>query len=412
MTDSIKVAFLSALLLAGCGGPEEGAEPEMIVEVRTAQARVEDVEQILSAPANIFPISEAKVASKLTAPIARLGARKGDRVLKGQILAWLRSDDLDAQLAEALAQVADAEANLEKVSAGTLPTEIERAQGELERTTSALTEAKQIFERRRDLVAEGALSERDLLLAKTQYEQAQTANRVAKTALELLSGQSRLQDIRIAESGLSQAKARSQFVEAQLGFGRVESPSPGYVTDQFLYPGDMAQPGTPIFTVMDLSTVVARGHFPEENAGELRRGQDCRFAGIDSLNGGHAGKLTVVNQAVDAARRSVEAWCEIPNRDSGIKAGLFGQVSVVTGRRRDAVTVPRAAVEFDRDRERGVVWSVGADNRAHEHRVRTGVVSPTTVEVLDGIEIGATVVVEGGYGLSEGLAVRHSELQE
>ena len=45
----------------------------------------------------------------------------------------------------------------------------------------------------------------------------------------------------------------------------------------------------------------------------------------------------------------------------------------------------------------------------HEHRVQVGVVAGATVEILEGIEVGQTVVVEGGYGLSEGLTVREAE---
>jgi len=403
------ILVLAILALGGCAAPEETADPRVVVEVRTAKATVQDVEEVVLAPAIIFPWSEAKVASQLTAPIARLDVRKGDRVSPGQALAWLRDDDLDAQLADAAAQVADATANLERTSAGTLPTDRERAQGEVEQTASALAVAKQIFERRQTLVAEGALPQRELLIAKTQYEQAQTASRVAQSALELLTGQSQLQDKRIAESRLEQAAARFDLAKAQLAFARIESPSSGVVTEQFLYPGDMARPDAPIFTVMDLSVAVARGQFPEEKAGGLRAGQRCRFTGVDAPGFARSGRLTVVSQAVDPMRRTVEAWCEIPNSNGALKAGGFGQMTVVLGLRRDALTVPLAAIEFEPDRKHGVVWTVGSDNLAHENRAEAGVVSGATVEILEGVENGDTVVVEGGYGLSEGFAVRQAE---
>lgn len=404
-----KFLVIAALASSGCNAPQEEVEPELVVEVRTAQASARDVEVTVTAPATIYPVAEARVAPKLTAPIARLAVRKGDRVTKGQALAWLRSEDLDAQLAEAKAQVTDAEATLAKVSAGTLPTEMERAQGEVERTDAALAEAKQIFERRQALVAEGALPERDLLLAKTQYDQAQTASRVAKSSLELLSSQSRLQDMRIAESRLEQAKARLGLIEAQLGYTRIESPSNGVLTEQFLYPGDVARPDAPIFNVMDLSVAVARGQFPEEQTGGLRAGQACRFSAVDAPSEAHAGRLTVVNQAVDALKRTVEAWCEIPNGGAALKAGAYGDVSVVIRVHPDAVTVPPAAVQLGPDRKSGVVWTVDSGNLAHEANVEVGVVESDAVEIANGLEAGATVVVEGGYGLADGMAVRVAE---
>ena len=405
----MRIVILAALSLVGCGSPGEAVAPQVVVDVKTAKAVVQDVEEIAVAPATVFAKSEAKVASQLTAPIARLEAQKGDRVRQGQVLARLRTADLDAQLADAKAQVADAAANLEKVSAGTLPTDIERAQGEVERTTSALAEAKQIYERRQTLVAEGALPERDLLVAKTQYDQAVSASRVAQSSLDLLTGKSRLQDTRIAESRLASAQAKLDLAAAQLAFAQIVSPSPGVVTDQFLYPGDMARPDAPLFTVMDLSVAVARGQFPEEKAGGLRVGQACRFTGVDASADAHQGKLTVVNQAVDPLRRTIEAWCEIPNSDGAVKAGVFGELTVVLDVHHDALTVPLAAVEFDADRANGVVWTVTSDDLVHENHAQVGVVSASTVEILTGLKSGDTVVVEGGYGLSDGLTVRLAE---
>ena len=409
MTQYAKLLFITALAWSGCANSEEPPEPDVVVAVRTAQATVQDVEETVNAPATVFPIAEARVAPKSTAPIARLAVRKGDRVSRGQPLAWLRSEDLDAQLAEAKAQVTDAEATLEKVSAGTLPTEIERATGEVERTDAALAEAKQIFERRQTLVSEGALPERDLLLAKTQYEQAQTANRVAKSALDLLSNQSHLQDIRIAESRLEQARARLDLVEAQLGYTRIDSPSNGVVTEQFLYPGDMARPDAPVFTVMDLSVAVARGQFPEERIPGLEAGQTCRFSAVDAPDSPRTGKLTVINQAVDPARRTVEAWCEIPNSDGALKAGAYGEVSVVRSVRRDAVVVPLASIQLEPNRDSGVVWTVGPAGIAHETQVEVGGVAGESAEIRSGLRGGETVVVEGGFGLSEGTQVRSQE---
>lgn len=213
----------------------------------------------------------------------------------------------------------------------------------------------------------------------------------------------------MARSGLTQAQARLALVQAQLGFARIDSPSAGVITEQFLYPGDMARPDAPLFTVMDLSAAVARGQFPEEQVGALRTGQNCRFEGLAG-DEAHAGKLTVINAAVDPASRTVEAWCEIPNPDRRLKAGAFGRLTVIIGVSRKAVTVPPSAVHLDG--EQSVVWTVGTDGLAHENRVQTGVRSADLVELVDGLRGGETVVVEGGYGLYDGVAVRTPESGE
>jgi membrane fusion protein (multidrug efflux system) len=171
----------------------------------------------------------------------------------------------------------------------------------------------------------------------------------------------------------------------------------------------MARPDAPVFTVMDLSVAVARAQFPEERTGDLRIGQECRFASVDAPDLARPGKVTVVSQAVDPLRRTVEVWCEISNGGGAVKAGAFGVVAIITGIHQGAVTVPSEAVQLDPDRKAGVVWTVGADGLAHENHVTTGVISPTSVEIREGVAKGQTVVVEGGYGLSEGVTVRQTE---
>jgi RND family efflux transporter MFP subunit len=175
---------------------------------------------------------------------------------------------------------------------------------------------------------------------------------------------------------------------------------------QFLYPGDIAKPDSPIFTVMDLSVAVARGQFPEDQANSLREGQSCLFQNLATTDERFSGKTTVVNKAIDPLRRTVEVWCEIPNRAVSLKAGAFGQLGVVTGARQNATTVPLAAVQYEEGTREGVVWEIGGDGLAHERKVTTGVVSGGRVEIVSGLNAGANVVVEGGYGLAEGIKVR------
>ncbi len=402
-------SLLVALLLAtGCAEPE-AAEPTVVVAVKTDIARHEDMEVTVSAPATVFPRSEAKVASTLTAPIENLQAQKGDRVRVGQPLAQLRKSDLEAQRAEAEAQVADAAATLEKVTTGTLPADVERARGDVEKAEAALAEAQKIYEQRQVLFQEGAIPERELLLSKTQFEAARTDQRVAENALDLLQRQSGQQDQRIAQSRLEQAQARLAYIKTQLDYAEVRSPVDGVITEQFLYPGDMAKPDSPIFTVMDLSVAVARGQFPESETGALRKGQQCLFSKLDSPEQGFRGKTTVVNQAVDPVRRTVEVWCEIANREGALKAGAFGQINVVTANRPEAVTVPQAAIHFEEGTSRGVVWSVDAGGSVHERKITAGVISNGRAEIVEGLQAGEKVVVEGGYGLEEGVKVRPEE---
>jgi HlyD family secretion protein len=400
--------FVPVLFWSGCTVSEE-PEPEVVVQVGTAPVERRDVQVTVTAPATFYPRNVAQIAARLTAPVETMETHMGDAVRQGQVLARLASADLETQRAEAAAQVVSAQANYEKVSAGTLPGDVERARGQVETAAAALAEAEKTYQRRQTLFAEGAIPERDLITSKTQYEQAQTTHRVAQRSLDLLLNSSREQDLRMAKSQLDQANARLAYIETQLGFAVIRSPFDGTITQQFLYPGDMAKPDSPIFTVMDLATAVARTQVPADRATSVRQGQSCRFQSIDAPDRQFGGQVTVVNQAVNPAQRSVEVWCTIPNSDGRLKGGTFGQVSVITATHSGAATAPLAAVQLEEGKPEGVAWVAGEDGKAHERKVTTGSVSNGWIEVLSGLQPGEAVVTEGGFGLSDGMAVKKHE---
>jgi multidrug efflux pump subunit AcrA (membrane-fusion protein) len=394
--------------LAGCGSQEE-PPPKPVVEVKIAKADVAEVRITVRAPAYVFAREQANINARITAPIQKLLVRKGDDVAAGQVLAQLDNRDLLAQRAEAMAAVTDAEANLQRVTSGTLPTDVERARGEAASTEAALNQAQKFYERRRQLFEQGAIPQRDLLLSETELAQAKANHEVAARALDLLQNQSRDKDILMAKSKVEQAQARLALIKAQLDFAEIRSASAGTVTEQFMFPGDMAKPDAPIFTVMDLTVAVARAQIPEAEAAGVRAGETCTFVPADAAGTSFDGRISVVNQAIDPARRTVESWCEIPNSKRALRAGAFGQVLIVTGVVPKSVVVPSAAVQFVEGANKGVVMVASEKGVAVKKEVETGEVFDGKVRIKSGLAAGESVIVLGAYGLTEGTQIRLQE---
>jgi len=397
------------LAMTACRAPEE-AEPPLVVEVATVPAARADLQSTVRAPAFLFGREQANLNARIAAPVRRLHARKGDIVEAGQLLAELDNRDLAAQKAEAAAAVADAEANLGKISAGTLPGDVERARGQVAVAEAALRQASQIYERRKQLFEQGAIPQRDLLVSETEFRQAQANAEVARKSLELLLNQSRERDIAMARARLEQARARLAFIEAQLDFTRIRSPFAGAITEQFLFPGDMARPDQPIFTVTEISVAVARAQVPEAEAAQVRPRLACRFEPSDMPGRSFAGRISVINEAVDPARRTVETWCEIPNPGRTLKPGEFGHAVIVVADAPGSIVVPAAAVQFEEGSNRGVVF-IARSGAAVRRAVRTGIVSGDKVQILEGVREGEPVILEGAYGLEDGTRIRVREAQ-
>ncbi len=399
--------LILAFLIVSCGAKKDNEDEEVkpIVEVTLERATGADIPLTIDAPATVFAREQANISARVPAPIRKLLVRKGDSVSAGQILAELENRDVLAQRAEAQGAVANAQATLQKTVSGTLPSDIERARGQVDTTRAALNQAQQIFAKRQALYEQGAIPQRDFLQTQTDLTTARTNYEVAQRSYDLLVNQSRSRDEQIAKSNVEQAEARLQGMNAQLQFTHLQAPFSGTITEQFQYPGDMAQPTNPIFTVADLSLVNARAQVPEASAGGIRREQSCSFHSIDQENALISGRITVVNRAVDPQRRTVEVWCEIVRPPAWVRAGTFGTVAIQTGQLQNAVLIPKVALQREEGTDHGTVFVVDKNKIAHKRDVTVGITSGDNVQIASGIKTGETVVVEGAYGLPDNTQV-------
>ncbi len=400
---------LPCCLLAGCHSGD--VEKKTVVDVEVQKAMSSDVLLTITAPATIFGRAEARISARITAPVQKLIAHKGDEVKKGQLLAVLDSSDLRAQAADAEATLSSAQASLERTKGGTIPADLIRAHSDLEAKAAALQLAQKVYDKRKGLYEQGAIAERELQTSDADRVQAQANYDIAKKNLDVLEHQTSRSDLRIAEGTVAGSAARKQFAQANLSFTELRSPMNGTVTEQTVYPGDMAKPDVPMFSIVDLSVAIARAQVDADSSGRVRVGQACSFAVKErtgTSSGQLTGRITVVNQAVDPARNTVEVWCQIPNKNRQLKSGLFGSVTIAVGAVHAAVLVPSAAVEFEEGSDKGKVYVVDRDQVAHIRQVEAESGPDGSVRIVSGLVAGEVVIVNGEYGLPDSTQIRVS----
>jgi len=406
---SALVAGLLATALAGVScAPKAEEEPKPVVEVTFGKPVQKDVEAMVSGPATLFPREQASIAARVTAPIRELRVRKGDTVAAGQVLAVLDNHDILAQKEEAAAAVVEAQETLDKTRSGTQPTDLERARGQLLAAEAAYSQSQKLYDRRKQLFDQGAIPQRDLIQSQTDLATNRANYDVTKRTLELLEGQSNKLDLAIAESHLAQAKARLSNQAAQLQFTEIRSPFAGSVTDQFMYSGDMANPAGPMFVVADLSTVTARAQLPESSATQVREGMACRFVPETAGSEGIAGRVTVINRAIDPQRRTVEVWCALGKPPSTLRVSDYGRVLITVATVKDAIVVPLAAVLRKEGTDTGTVTVIDDKNVAHKKDVTTGVVTGDLIEIKQGLTGTERLAVEGSYETPDGATVQEA----
>ena len=191
--------------------------------------------------------------------------------------------------------------------------------------------------------------------------------------------------------------ATCNLPQAQVSYSQIVSPISGVVADRPLYAGEMATPGTPLVTVMDISKVVARVNVPQNQAASVKVGQPATITQVDT-NQTVEGKVTVVSPATDPNSTTVQVWVQAENPGEQLKPGTSVHVAIMT----EIIKARHGGADRgDPARRRGRHRVPGDRRRITSRtaaRVKLGVREGDKVQILNGVRPGEEVVIVGGIG--------------
>jgi membrane fusion protein (multidrug efflux system) len=234
--------------------------------------------------------------------------------------------------------------------------------------------------RNEKLLSAGAIAERDI-------EQSRRASIAAQAALE-------------------DANSRLATAEKAFRSTTVTSPFGGVVSERPVSAGDIVQPGTPLFTVVDPSSMRLEASVPAEQLSSIRVGVPVLFTVSGYPGREFVGHIVRVNPTADPTTRQVRIYVSIPNAGRTLVGGLFatGRMSTAS---RTGLVVPTTAVDV-----RGTAPSVVRvkGGKAEKVQIQIGVTDKAseTVEVLSGLQAGDTLLLGAAQGITPGTPVRVS----
>lgn len=397
---------LLALVIGAFGACSGQVEPaaEPVVAVQVATVHRVALERTVQAEAALFPRRQAVLTAKIAAPVRRFLADRGSQVHRGQVLAILENRDLKAAAEESEGVLDQARASYLSTKAGAIPEEVHKAQLEAAVAEQELNAQQKLYDTRQDLYSHGALARRELDEAAVALAQARTQSEIARKHLETLTAVSREQTLKSAEGQLKAAQGKYLGAAAQLGYSEIQSPIDGVVTDRPLYPGEMAGGEKPLITVMDMSSVIARAHVPQEVAALVKVGDVARITGIGDATD-VPGTVTVVGPALDPNSTTVEIRVEASNPACRLTPGASVRLSIVVATEPDALVIPVSALLTMSDGTSAVMVA-SPDDHAHRRRVQVGLRQGNDAEIIAGLEPGERVVTVGAYGLQDGARLR------
>jgi HlyD family secretion protein len=392
------------ITITGCSSKPKEAETEPVVPVQVAEVKQDSIRRIVTAQAILFPVDQASVMPKISAPVKTFYVKRGDHVAKGQLLAVLENRDLAAAVGDNKGGYQQAQSALRTTTAATVPEESNKAQQDAQAAKQAMDAAQKVYESRKQLFDQGALARRLVDEANVAYVQARSTYEIAQKHLQAQQGVSRVEQVKSAEAQVESAKAKFEGAEAQLSYSEIRSPIAGTIADRPLFAGEMASAGTPVITVMNISRVIARANIPVAQAVALKAGLPATISQTDADIQG-AGKITVVSPAVDPNSTTVEVWVEAANPGERFKPGATVRVEIIAETIKDAIVVPPAALLPSA--EGGVqAMVVGPDSAAHEKKIEVGVREADKVQIVKGLDAGDKVIIVGGVGLEDKAKVK------
>ncbi len=209
-----------------------------------------------------------------------------------------------------------------------------------------------------------------------------------------------------AQAALEDAKARLATAEKAYRSTTVTAPFNGIVSERPVSAGDVVQPGTALFTVVDPSSMRLEASVPAEQLASIRIGVPVSFTVSGYPGRQFVGRITRINPTADPTTRQVRIYVSIPNEGRSLVGGLFanGRMSTAT---KIGLVVPQSAVDV-----RGSIPFVirVKQGKAEKVSIKIGLTDKTseTIEVLSGLQPGDTLLMGAAMGITPGTPVRIS----
>ncbi len=367
---------LAALLLSGC---KKQAAPQTGVTVQAEHPQQGPVAEHIQADAVLAPVAQAAIVPKITAPVKQFYVQRGSVVHAGELLAVLDNRDLKAAALDNKGAYEAAQGAYALATGAQIPQEVQAAEVAVAQAKANLTMNQQLVKSRTALFAEGAIPGQLLDTSRAALVQAQ--------------GQ------------LISAKGRYEGAEAQIAYSEIRSPIDGVVTARPLFAGETASPGTPLLTVMDTSTLIAKAHIAQQEAQELKVGNEATVQ-VPGIAKPVSAKVALISPALDPGSTTVEVWLRIDNRAGVLVAGSPVHASITGRTVAHTMTIPLSAVLTAQDGSKSVM--VVANGAAQPRPVTLGINDGHDVQVLSGLAPSDLVITSGSYGLDPGTKVKIS----
>jgi RND family efflux transporter MFP subunit len=342
---------------------------DFVPSLRVATVRASDPNRVVTLPATTLAFTAANIYARASGYIVERKVDIGDRVKQGQLLAQITAPELDHQIAQNQATLAQNTAAVKQAEANM----------ELARVT---------WQRNSTLVKQGWVT----------LQQGDT---------DRLNLQAQQASVDAAKQFVAAQEGLLSVLRQQKSYQSVVAPFDGVVTQRNINVGDLVQAdaasGTFMVTVQQSDVIRTQVYVPQDQAFGVTPGVEAVVHVPELPDRTFPGKVTRIADALQPGTRTLLAEIDIPNPDGALTPGLYCTIELHVPRKTPSLVVPAEAIIFNRG---GLQVAVMEDGVARIRKVSVARDLGTQVEVRDGIKPGDRVILNPPVELADGSKVQ------
>jgi HlyD family secretion protein len=360
------------------------------------------------------------VGAKVMGRVKWIGVEKGDKVREGQVLVRLEDDEFRAQVNQAKANLAAAQARLDQMRAGSRPQEKLKDKAAVLQAEAGLRNAEADFQRIEYLHRTGVASKADLDRATAQRDTSRALLESARQSSTITDIGPRAEEIRAAQAQVQQMRAALDYAETQLASTEIKAPVTGTVLQRIVERGEMVTPSafgesgarTSVVALADLSDLQIELDISQADFARLKMSQRAEIIPEAFPKLRYSGYIAEIAPEANRAKATVQVKIKVENPDEQLRPEMNARVnflgddaSAATGAAINRVLVPKPAV-VRKDNSDFVFIIKGS--KVEQRLIRRGDEAGEFYYVLEGLSGGESVVTGGAEELQDGDRVKVS----
>lgn len=391
----LALAWLGVLIVPGCQpagsrGKPTAAEADRLEELTAETLVLQEVDwpKEVRVQGTLYADEVAAIGARVAGRVNQVHVQLGDVVTAGQTLVSLDTAEFELMVAQAEAQWGQARASVGLAKEEGKP--IDEWRDDLNPENSppvrqqraVWDEAKASLERSRRLLEQGAISPGEFGVIEAAARVAEAGYAAALNAVEEKIS---IIGVRRVEWELARQRLRDATITA---------PFDGLIQGRLVAPGGFIAAGDAVVTLVRTDPIWFRGLVPERYASKLTTGLPIRVR-IEAIDQPVEAVVTRISPSLDVASRSLAFEARIENDDRRFRSGIFATADLVVDPQARTLAVPESAIAQFAGSEK--VWKL-VDGIAREAEISTGARHNGMAEVLEGLRVGDTILVDASIG--------------